>query len=431
MSDILLISPPNGIPATEHISISKNGKFTKSLPLGLGYIASSLKDSGYDVEVVDFNAENLSYDDVYQFLDGVRYVGATSITANVNNVLKIFENVKNYDGSIKTLIGGPHATSEPEETASMPYVDIVVVGEGEETAKQILDGKPLDRIEGISYKGNGGVVLNEGKGKIDDLNDLPFIDYSLFSFQAYRPSEHRNLGHGINEPYYATMISRGCPFECGFCSTTHDEVRRKNPDKVFSEIEYNTRLLGTDKVMFYDDVFTLDRNYLEEVCRILDKLNLTWGCNTRVDVVNREILEMMQDCGCKRVYIGAESGDDGILKSIDKKLTTDNILSFSELAKDIGLEFSASYILGLPGETRKTIQKTIDFSKRVDADFSQFYIFAPDPGSKINKQMKSNGIIEPFDWLDYKNMTRKITMCLGEEIEFTELVDILNGLNMG
>jgi anaerobic magnesium-protoporphyrin IX monomethyl ester cyclase len=426
--NILLVNTPIDLKESGYFRISKGGRITKSIPLGLAYIAAYVHDSGYDVRCLDLDAQRLPPSEVSKHVDsGVDYVGITSHTPSMKNALSICREVKRKSPKTKTILGGPHATNEPEETAFLDDVDIVVIGEGEEVVKNILRGKPLGKIPAIAYKEGGMVFRNPGKGSMHDLDSLPFPAYSMFPYESFSPSEHRDLEPLRDEPFISMISSRGCPFRCSFCSTYHGKNRRRSADNVIEEMYERVRDIDSRKFMFYDDAFNLDRVFVMDLTGKIIKggPEVLWGCNMRADYIDSEMLNKMKESGCKRVYVGAESGDDKILKTIDKSMTTGKMMNSVRMMQAAGLEVSASFIIGAPRETRETIRETIDFARDLGTDYSQFYIFTPDPGSRVYRRMKELGIIKPFDWMEYRQMVSKAGQMLGERIEQDELVGFL------
>ncbi|MCL5019785.1 MAG: B12-binding domain-containing radical SAM protein [Patescibacteria group bacterium] len=428
----LLINPPyTDYFDSDHFKLSRPDRNLSgvNLPLGIGYIASFLQERGIEVDGLDMEVTQSSLSEIADRVnrEGIRFVGITSVSSIIDKAIRIGTYLKrNTDAYV--VLGGVHATAEPQETASLESFDAVAVGEGELTMLDLVTGLPPEQVRGLLYRKSGDVKINPPQPIIEDLDSLPPPAINLFPFDQYRPSLHRDLDPSIDQPYYTVISSRGCPYSCRFCYSKgvfSYRVRDRSIGNVVDEIESFARERGRTKVMFYDDTFSYDRARTLEFCNEVGQRNLdiVWGCNTRVDRVTPEILAEMRKRGLKRVYVGVESGNDAILKQMMKGLTKDKVRKGLAIMADSGVEVSASYIIGVPGETRKTIEETIAFAIENNTDYAHFYTFTPDPGSPYYVDLKSRGIIKPYDWLSYGQMIRKGTEALGERIDWAELLE--------
>jgi radical SAM superfamily enzyme YgiQ (UPF0313 family) len=202
-------------------------------------------------------------------------------------------------------------------------------------------------------------------------------------------------------------------------------VNFRNPSNVIEEIKQVINITKSNNIMFYDDTMTANHKFITGFTSLIkkEKLDITWGSNTRLDTINNNLLRVMHKTGYKRAFVGVESGDDEILKSMNKCLTVRQISQGIDKLKTFGIEISASHIIGAPGETRDTIIKTINFAMKNKTDFAHFYVFTPDPGTDYYELLKKEGVIKPMEWLDYDNMIKKGTYLLKEKIPFDELID--------
>jgi anaerobic magnesium-protoporphyrin IX monomethyl ester cyclase len=435
---ILLINPPySKYFNSEHFSPSRPGRkaSTIMIPLGLAYIASYLRENSFEPLCIDLEVQKMSTKKLIKIIErkNINYVGITSTSPIIQNAIKIAKEIKLNTNAI-TILGGVHASAEPIETASLGWFDIVVVGEGEETILEILQGKKLNEINGIVYRNKNKIYVNKPRKPIENLEDIPSPAIDLFPYKSYKPSFHRVLELKYkNKPYFGVITSRGCPFGCNFCSShiVHGNmVRFRSIKSVIEEVKLLTDKFKIKTLMFYDDTFTFNKQRTIEFCKKLvsEGIDVIWGCNTRVDTVNKEILYWMKKAGCKRVYLGVESGNDKILSLMNKNLTVEKIKRGIKTIKKSGIEISASYIIGAPGETRKTMKQTADFAIKNNTKFAHFYIFTLDPGSRFYNMCKKVGIINSFDWLNYKEMIKKSIFLLQEKISFIELLNFTKNL---
>jgi anaerobic magnesium-protoporphyrin IX monomethyl ester cyclase len=377
------------------------------IPLGLGYIAAVLKESGFTVKVMDGDISGMQ-----DFMPDV--VGITATTPQINEAWRIAEQVKSYLPLAKVVLGGVHPTTRPIESITRPYVDIVVVGEGEITMNEICialrNRLPIDDIYGIFFKsGEQSFTFTKPRELIDDLDSLPYPARELFNFpQDYTPGYYRKL------PCATILTSRGCPGQCTFCNkaTFGSKFRMRSAKSVVLEICYLVSRYGIREFHISDDNFTTDKNRAMEICdKIIDlRLDITWACSNgiRVDFVTQELLDKMKQAGCYRVAFGIESGSPKILKSIHKNITLEKIDNAVRMAKKAKLITVGFFMVGNYGETDQTINETIRFIKKIGLDYTQFTIATPYPGTELAEQVLDRGTIFAEKWSDYNTYTGSV-----------------------
>jgi radical SAM superfamily enzyme YgiQ (UPF0313 family) len=433
MKETLLINPPyTDYFESPHFAPSRPNKETStvSVPLGLAYIASFLREQNVPVQCLDLEVEPKSLVEIAEKInaEGIQVVGLTATTPLIEKAIKIGRYLKENTKALLVL-GGVHASAEPLETAELDVFDAVVVGEGELPMRDICMGIEPKDVPGVVANGK----INPRYELIQNLDELVFPAFDLFPEDEYHASLHRDIAPDYEQPYYTAIGSRGCPYNCRFCYSKGVflyRVRDRGMENILDEIEGVVNARKNEypdqpvKIMFYDDTFTLKRKRILEFCEGVKKrgLNIVWGCNTRVNHVDPEMLSVMKEAGCKRVYVGVENGNDEFLAKIDKKLTKEQIRRGVAMIKESGIEISASYVIGVPEETRASIQNTIEFAKELNTDYAHFYAFTPDPGSPFYVELKAKGIIQPHDWENYDVLVRKGTLALGENISWEEIV---------
>lgn len=395
---VLLIFPP--ISLKERYGRQIEGLGGVLPPLGLAYIAAVLEEQKYDVEILDAPALSLRAEQLPREVSARNpdLVGISAITPFFSRTLEAVEAIRNACPDTTTVLGGPHASLFPEQTlANNPSVDIVCVGEGEHVLLDLVQtieaGDDLRRVKGIVYRENGRIARNPRMRPIDNLDSLPFPARHLLPMSVYRPlpNQYRRL------PVVHMMASRGCPFGCAYCSSAvfGRRTRTRSPPNVVHEIRRVIEEFNAMEIQFWDDTFTLKRAWVVELCQLLIKenLGLLWTCETRVDRVDQEILELMARAGCWKIGYGVESGDQELLDMIKKGITLDQAREAIRLTKKSGIEVGLSFMLGLPGETPSRAKKTIEFAKELDPDYAQFCITTPYPGTELYNQAKSYGIL--------------------------------------
>jgi len=244
-------------------------------------------------------------------------------------------------------------------------------------------GQALDGVPGISYRKDGAVVHNPSTSQNVDMDSLPFLAYHLLPWQRYKP----HPPHGRAYPFAAIITSRGCPYQCSYCSKPifGSKFRAQAPPRVVDEIAYYQQKFGFKELAFYDDVFTLDRKrayaIADEIIRAGIKID--WTCETRVDLVDRELLRHMKQAGCYAIAYGIESASPDILDIIDKGTTLEQAEEAVRISQEVGLQTIGYFMIGSPGECPETVNRTIQFAKKLKLDFAQFSVTTPFPGTRL------------------------------------------------
>ena len=298
------------------------------------------------------------------------------------------------------VAGGPLPSAYPEKF--LHDFDVVVMGEGEQTMLEIAEasnnGGKLTAIDGIAHNGNsrvkrlnsptnGSIVCNPPRAFIKNLDSLPAPARDLFENKAYQRYYKETFGHAVT----SVMTSRGCPFKCDFCSKPvfGDVYRAKSAEKVVDEVE-DVLSYGYCSIFFQDDCFTLDERRLIGICDEIIRrgLNLSWECLSRVDAINPDSLSRMRQAGCKRVFFGIESGNNDVLKIMNKQLTAEQARKAVELTASAGIKTGAFFILGYPGETNGTVLDTIRFATSLPLNYLSFTLPYPIPGTGLYEKVK-------------------------------------------
>ena len=390
-------------------------QFTKysQPPMGLALIAAVLEREGYQVTVLEANALKLKPEGVASLVSA-DVVGLTAMTPTINTAIAIAHHLKKAYPDLPIILGGTHATLLPEETlVTAPEIDILVRGEGEETIIELLRAleykQPLSKILGISYRKDGEMVSNPARSKNIDLDSLPFLAYHLLPWRRYKP----HPPHGRALPFAAIITSRGCPYRCSYCSKPifGNKFRGQSPERVVEEVAYHKEKFGIKEFAFYDDVFTLDKRRAYAIADEIMKrgLKIHWTCETRVNLVDKELLRHMKRAGCYSIAYGIESASPEILNILNKDITLEQVEEAVGIAQEVGLQTIGYFMLGSPGETPETIDKTIQFAKKLKLDFAQFAITTPFPGTKLyDLYLKDKGGDISWENFSYEGTSSKI-----------------------
>ncbi len=383
--------------------------------MGLATIAAVLEKQGYPVTVLDANALKLKPEDIASRVVDADVVGLTAVTPTINTAITIAGHLKKANPGLPVILGGAHATLLPEETlASAPGIDVVVRGEGEETLIDLLraleNKKSLSEISGISYRKDGRAVNNPARSVSIDLDSLPFLAYHLLPRRRYKP----HPPHGRALPFAAIITSRGCPYRCSYCSKPifGSRFRAQSPQRVVDEIAYYQDKFGVKEIAFYDDVFTLNKKRAYDIAEGIIKrgLKIHWTCETRVNLVDKDLLHHMKRAGCYAIAYGIESGSQEILDTMNKGITIDEVEEAVRLTREVGLQTIGYFMIGSPGESPETIVATIEFAKKLKIDFAQFAVTTPFPGTDLyDRYLKDKGQAIPWENFVYGGTGSEVT----------------------
>ncbi|MDD5145560.1 MAG: radical SAM protein [Candidatus Pacebacteria bacterium] len=365
-------------------------------PLGLMYLAASLKKAGHQPLILDFLLEKFTPEALFKKLTPeIKVIGITAVTPNIAEAVSLADFIKKNFPEKIIIFGGPHPSLLPRETlASSKSIDFVLKGEGEERMCHFLDyleGKRKEaELDGIISRKNKEIFDFSQKKFIENLDDLPFPARELVSIEEYS-----EILESREKPATTLITSRGCPFHCIYCSKPifGNVFRARSPENVVKEIEFLKEKYKIRELIFYDDTFTFNRERTVELCNLLieKKLNIKWKCETRVNLVDEELLELMKKAGCYLIGFGIESGNSRILNILKKGITIEQVRIAVKAAKKVGIEILGYFILGIPGETEKEIKETINFAKSLDVEYAQFSIATAFPGTELYQIAKSSG----------------------------------------
>jgi radical SAM superfamily enzyme YgiQ (UPF0313 family) len=361
----------------------------------LAYIAAVVRQGGFDVVVIDQLAHGpLDSDELIAQIIALNplLVGISTTTPTWPTVRSLACTLKETGLCTPIIVGGHHATFCYQEILQVePAIDFVGRYECEYStlalAKALRGRHSYEHIPGIAWRHDAGVVLNEkGRVLVTDLDKLPLPARDLLSLHAYS-----EVGRGV------IVSSRGCPYACVFCSNqayTGGYVRRHSVDRLVAEIrllasEYDAQILN-----FSDDSFPLHRQRVEALCRRLqdEGPKIQWSCMSRVDCVDRELLALMADSGCTQIFYGTESGDQQVLDGIGKKVEVSTYRKVVDWTKEAGIRVILSVLIGLPGQTERSLEKSLDLMRDLAPDGMDVSYVCPQPGTPLWDEPQRYGI---------------------------------------
>lgn len=398
----LLLNPPYNYKTYTGIRIGASVQ----PPLGLAYIAGTLESNDIEVEIFDSNALTLSIDETVNRVSKIKFdiLGITATTTSIPLVFSISEKLKKSRPDILIVVGGVHVTYMDIATLEQcSSIDILIRGEGEMTFLELMQGKKLSDIEGITYREKGKIRRNKDRDIIKNIDEISFPARHLLPIDLYRPGVFYNIGFE-GRKYTSFITSRGCPNKCTYCSSAHfwRILRLRSPENVIKEIEGLVDEFGTKNISFFDDTFTFARSRTEKICDMMieKELDIKWNCFARVNTVDRELIKKMKKAGCYGVDFGVESGDEEVLKRIKKNITIQQVKDAIELTKRENMITVANFMVGLPGDTYDTVKKTINLAKEVNPDIAFFSITTPFPGTELYHEAKEKKWIEGSECWD-------------------------------
>ena len=374
-------------------------------PMGLLYLASALRGAGHRVRIIDGEVERIDRESMAAIVAAERpdVFGITSTTAQATRAFALAKAVKARSPESFVVLGGPHASSLPERSLQeCEALDAVVFGEGEQTILDIMDRlaarESLEGVHGTAYRDPGGIVVNASRELVDDLDTIPFPAWDLIPMQKYVASTW--FPNKVKQ-YANIFTSRGCPYGCTFCgakTTWTRKFRARSPENVIAEMEEVYGRFGIPNFFISDDLFTLKRQRVFEICSlILEKqLPITWTCLSRVNTVDAEMLAFMKRAGCYLISYGLESGSQDVLDKLDKGTTVEQGIKAVEMTKAAGIKVFGSFMIGSPGETTETVEATIRLIRRMKLDEVGLGVTTAYPGTDLFEEFGSDA--NDLDW---------------------------------
>ncbi len=387
---IALIAPP--YPLEEY----------PSPPLGICYVAAACEEAGWDVEVWDFIVQSHGDEKLKSLVETSQphVVGATSVTMNFLSAQNILRKIKGLAPEVTTIMGGPHVSFAIYDTLKKyPHIDVLVIGEGEETIKELLshihEPKFWRHIPGLAFRQGEEIVITAPRPLLEDITSLPLPARHLLPLTRYLA-----LGFPVS-----LTTSRGCPNQCIFCQGRRlvgPRPRYRSTGSVIEEIEYLLSL-GFMRINFADDFFTFRRQRVVEICEAIKRrgLKFNWSAFARVDSVDRELLEIMVEAGCDSISFGVESGNEEMLRRIKKRIRVSQVIEAARLCTQVGMRCLVSFIVGLPGENPQTLRDTERLAHTLEEMGIEYgyHFLAPFPGTTVREEIDQYDLeILTNDW---------------------------------
>ena len=395
---------------------------TATLPLGLAYIASALEKNNYKVTILDALASGINNkengngwvrtglkdneikNEIKKFDPDIIAISSmfTAYSFDTYNCAKL---VKEVNPNIPVIVGGAHASANPDILLTDKHIDVVINGEGEHTILDLLERfenkKDIYSVKGTTVKKGSKIFHNPPRPYIEDLDSLPFPARHLLPMDIYLQQAEQYGEYLMRQPQLGIVTSRGCPGKCVFCSIHSvwgHKWRGRSAENVVDEIEYLVNKYKIREFSFLDDNFSLDKKRTIKICDEIRrrKLDIKWCTPNGVALwtLDKELIRIMKDSGCYRLTFGIESGNYETQKFIGKVIKLERAKSLIEYANKIGLWTISTFIIGFPFENQKSIEDTIKYSINCDTDFALFYLLGPFLGTPVYEIVKKEGLLK-------------------------------------
>ncbi|MBZ0252217.1 MAG: B12-binding domain-containing radical SAM protein, partial [Candidatus Methylomirabilis sp.] len=403
---ILLVNPPEA----HTLEANLPGKIDRARgvnpPIGMMYVAGSLRAAGFEVECLDAHAEGVGHAEIP---DRIRRAAPDAlalgtVTFTLIDALKVVAAAKAYDPDLPVVMGGLHPHLYPDETIRLPGIDYLLLGEAERSAVALFGnlGKHdrLKDVEGVVYRHPAtGAVVNTGyPALLDDLDALPFPALDLMPIEKYSSVVT------AEGPVTLMISSRGCPYGCKFCSRsiTGKQYRIRSPENVVDEAE-RALGLGVREILFYDEVFGVQRDRAKAIAReILARgLRFNWMARSTINDVDPEMLALFKRAGCGLLTLGVEAASKKVLARMNKPVDLDEVHRVFKMTQNAGISTLAYFILGNPGETKDEVRQSIRYMVRLDPDLVHVAVYTAYPATEFYDEALRSGEIASDYWREF------------------------------
>ncbi len=364
--------------------------------IDIPYSAALIREKGIPVEILDCLGSNWEISELLLHLqkENPDLIALRTSTPTFTWDMRVAKLIKSLISS-PLIVFGSHVQLFPEETLQYSFVDGAILGEPEFTLLDIAQKSIFSETEGLWYKKDGEIIRNKPRQLIEDLDSLPFPAWDLMPYHGYEGTDlMRNL-----KPFVTVLASRGCPHSCTYCPypvTQGRSLRVRSPKNVVDELEWLSNL-GVKAVLFRDPEFALYRDRVVSICEgiIARKISLAWRCETRLKDLDEELIALMAKAGCIGINMGIESANDQVLRNVKRKvIPLVQAQQVIKACKKNGIESFCFFILGLPGETIASARETINYALKLQANFVQFTVSTPYPGTELRNWAQKQGYVK-------------------------------------
>lgn len=405
------------------------------MPMGILYVSAYIKQSGIcKVHTLNLNhIKGNEYDILndYCHTHDIHFFCVGGLSGEFHDLARMVRYARKINPQMFIIVGGGIMTADPEVAMrAIEEADCGVIGEGEITSVELLqvltEGKPLASVNGIIYRENGVLHKTPPRGEIMDLDNLPFPDYEGFNYQTYLEQNPDLSDEGKKYSQVSVIGGRSCKYNCTFCfHPSGTKYRQRSLDSIFSEIDFLVTHYDISYIALREELFATDNTRVAEFCQRIEQYNIDWSIQLRIDSINQELVDLLKKTRCRYVFVGVESVDDGVLKSMRKGITRRQIEQALEMLKSAGLNSRSGVIFGDTIETFETAMNTIDWYKTNQGKYQLFAdMIIAFPGSILYKRACQMGIIpDPVQFL--KDGCPIVNVSAMNNVEFNRLVQII------
>lgn len=421
---VLLVNPPRfeGIPVVREERCEIIERNSVLPPYSLLQIASLLRGRQHEVELIDANGEDISYPTFESLISKKDYDAIifrfTPTTFDWD--MKVTTISKKYSDAYTIGICWTLNSFTKDVMNEAENLDIYLRHEYESVTTELIDtlsiSTDLSNVNGIAYRNNGEMKITGDAQPIKNYDDIHTPAYDLLkSFDYY----YENTRHG--QPFTIMYTSKGCPYSCIYCTVANTKWKARSAESVIEELRYLKQNYNIKTVTFFDETFTINKKRVEDICQkmIDEKMGIKWYCNSRIDLLDKQLVEKMKSAGCRAICMGIETGSQKIIGEVNKKVSVEKAADIIKMVKSTGIKAYCSFVIGLPGENWDTVNETIEFVKNTLPTGAQFNVAAPYPGTKLYDIAIEKGWISKN--ADFRKMYQHQSMMRTDELTEEDL----------
>lgn len=409
------------------------------MPMGILYVSAYVKRSGI-ANVYTLNLNHVSgeeYDILQSYItkNNIDFVGLGGLSGEYADIFRVVSFVRKIDHNVIIQVGGGIMTADPMVTMqAMPDVDFGIIGEGEQTSVELIDaiarGLDVTSVNGIIYRDENGLRITNRRVEIDDLDTLPFPDYEGFNYAEYLRLNPDLSDDGKKYSQVSVIGGRSCKYNCTFCfHPSGSKYRQRSLDSIFSEIDYLVKNYDISYIALREELFATDNERVRQFCERVSVYDFDWSIQLRIDSINQELVDLLKNTRCRYLFVGVESADDRVLKSMRKGITLAQIERALDMLRDAGLNTRSGVIFGDTVETFESAMFTLDWFKKNYTKYRMFVdIIIAFPGSVLYRRACDSGVIpNPVEFL--KDGCPIVNVSKMNDKEFVDLVTIIEKMN--
>ncbi len=409
------------------------------MPMGILYVSAYVKKSGI-ANVYTLNLNHVSgeeYDILQSYItkNKIDFVGLGGLSGEYSDIVRVVSLVRKIDHNMIIQVGGGIMTADPVVTMqAMPDVDFGIIGEGEQTSVELIDAiaRELDltSVNGIIYRCENGLRITNRRVEIDNLDTLPFPDYEGFNYAEYLRLNPDLSDEGKKYSQVSVIGGRSCKYNCTFCfHPSGSKYRQRSLDSIFSEIDYLVRNYDISYIALREELFATDNERVRQFCERVRVYDFDWSIQLRIDSINKELVDLLKNTRCRYLFVGVESADDRVLKSMRKGITLAQIERALDMLRDAGLNSRSGVIFGDEVETFESAMFTLNWFKKNYTKYRMFVdMIIAFPGSALYKRACESGVIpNPVEFL--KDGCPIVNVSKMNDKEFVDLVTIIEKMN--